>query len=416
METTTRLSPTCANPPPETRVLIPDFDRRITGQLDSPASRLIRREQRIQRFLPTQVQAICPLSLVLAPDSCKRHLRRGFTLVELLIVISIIALLIALLLPAVQSARETARRIGCSNNLKQVGIALHHYHNAHEIFPPGMSYPAEEKENIRKNPNFEPNWVILALPFLENQALYEKFDLNVPISHAENRAARGVSLPVMLCPTDIGGTEAFDGRMFDEGDNWARGNYAASAGSGYLLETDRWDATWGAESPGWKNDQLRGVMGPNVSLAIKSIRDGTSSTILAGEVRVGVNIYDRRGVWAMGTAGASCLFAYGFHADSNGPNACNDHADDIYGCCYLQQVTPGLETLRRECMTCHCGSLNAQATVRSFHQDGAFVVFADGSVHFISDFIDCSGGPDAVWSRLISSSDGFHADTTRLGY
>jgi len=401
--------------------LVPDFNHRVTGRLDCKAIRRVRRGQPIHWFFSSAPQAACLLSLESlplesAPTSCKQHPRRGFTLVELLVVISIIAILIALLLPAVQSARETARRIQCSNNLKQLGIGLHHYHDSNRFFPPGLQYPAEEKENIRKNPNFGPNWVILLLPFLENQALYEQFNLSLPISHPDNRAVRGISLPVMLCPTEIYGTEKFDGRMFGEGDHWARGNYAASAGSGYLLENDRWDATWGAESPGWKNNQLRGVMGPNVSLAIKSIRDGASSTILAGEIRVGVSIHDRRGVWAMGTAGASCLFAYGFHADSNGPNACNDHADDIYGCCHLQQVSPGIDTLRRECMTCHCGSLNAQATVRSLHQDGAFVVFADGSVHFISDFIDCSGGPNAVWSRLISSSDGFHVDTTRLGY
>ena len=338
----------------------------------------------------------------------------GFTLVELLVVIFIIAILIALLMPAVQSTREAARRIQCANKLKQVGLALLHYHGSYRIFPPGMQYAAGEP--VRSSPNFGPNWVIMVLPFLDQQNLYDQFDLNQVISHQRNRAARGVPLSVMLCPSDNGSRHKFDGKFNVEGDNWARGNYAASAGSGYLLEGNRWDATWGPDSPGWNDDRLRGIMGPNASLSIKDIRDGTSHTILAGEVRVGVTTRDRRGIWAMGTAGSSCLFAYGFHSDANCPNACNDNSDDILGCCYLQQTNPGVDVLRAECMTCHCGSLNAQATIRSLHLYGAFVVFADGSVHYISDFIDCRGGSEAVWSRLIAAADGLPVDSSHLGY
>ena len=201
----------------------------------------------------------------------------------------------------------------------------------------------------------------------------------------------------------------------EEGDNWARGNYAANAGSGYLLEGTRWDATWGPNSPGWNDARLRGVMGPNVSLAIGEIRDGTSNTLLLGEVRVGVNSHDRRGTWALGTAGSSCLFAFGYHSDAKCPNACNDNSDDIYGCCYLESTDPGLETLLRMCMPCHCGSNNAQATVRSLHTGGVLTCFADGSVHFIGDYIDCSGGSGAVWSRLIAAADGLPVDISKAG-
>lgn len=340
--------------------------------------------------------------------------RSAFTLVELLVVIAIIGILISLLLPAVQEAREAARRLRCSNNLKQLGIALLNYHEQHEIFPPGMQYPPGEP--VRTSPNFGPNWVIMVLPFMEQQDLYDRFDLTKAISHPANLAARSSELSVMLCPTDGGQGKRFDGTMYGEGPEWARGNYAANAGSGYLLEGTRWDATWGAASPGWKDRRLRGIMGPNVSLRIADITDGTSSTLLVGELRVGVNRYDRRGTWAMGTAGASCLFAFGFHQDARCPNACNLESDDIVGCCYLQSTDPGLDVLVQMCMTCNCGSNNAQATVRSLHQGGVFTVFADGSVHFINDYIDCGGGSEAVWSRLISAADGLPIDASKVGF
>ncbi len=351
---------------------------------------------------------------VRAGSQRKTDRKSAFTLIELLVVIAIIGILIALMLPAVQEAREVARRLRCTNNLKQLSLALVNYHDQHEIFPPGMQYPAGEP--VRTSPNFGPNWVIMALPFLEQQGLYDRFDRTKPISHPDNLAARSTELSVMLCPSDNGLGNKFDGTRFGEGAAWARGNYAANAGSGYLLEGNRWDATWGAASPGWKDLRLRGVMGPNVSLRTSDIRDGTSNTLLLGEVRVGVNRFDRRGTWAMGTAGASCLFAFGFHQDAMCPNACNPDSDDILGCCYLESTDPGVDWLQAECMTCHCGSNNAQATVRSKHQDGAFTAFADGSVHFISDYIDCSGGSPAVWSRLIAAADGLPVDGAKVGY
>jgi len=333
-----------------------------------------------------------------------------------LVVITIIGILIALLLPAVQAAREAARRMQCSNHLKQLGLALHNYHQQHGIFPPGLQ--CDEGQAARYTDIFRPNWAILILPFLEQQPLYDAFDFSVPISHANNRGPRGTTLEVMLCPTDSKNRVKFRGTTDTEGDNWARGNSAANGGGGYLLEpaASRWDAIWGPDSPGWNHKWCRGVMGPNVSLAIGEIRDGTSNTLLVCEVRAGVTDRDRRGTWAMGTGGASCLFGYGSRADADGPNVCNENSDDLDGCAYLEQTDPGAAVLTRECMTCcNCGS--CQATTRSQHAGGVFVCFADGSVHFISNFIETNGiygNFGSVWDRLIAPADGMPVDSSKI--
>lgn len=150
-------------------------------------------------------------------------------------------------------------------------------------------------------------------------------------------------------------------------------------------------------------------MGPNVSRGIDEIRDGTTNTILLAELRIGVNEHDRRGTWAMGCAGASAVYQHAAGGDANGPNACNDLSDDFKGCDYLKNTSPGNATLLDRCMTCIAASTNNQATTRSVHEGGVFVALADGSVHFISDFIQLGTTTDenmAVWGRLNAANDG----------
>src|SRR5947207_3585508 len=115
---------------------------------------------------------------------------RGFTLVELLVVIAIIGVLVALLLPAVQAAREAARRSQCSNNLKQLSLALHNYEAVHNTFPPA---------GIDSN---QMSWTVLLLPFFEQQALYDQFNFNKGSWQAFNRTTlvQGVRLKAIICP------------------------------------------------------------------------------------------------------------------------------------------------------------------------------------------------------------------------
>jgi prepilin-type N-terminal cleavage/methylation domain-containing protein/prepilin-type processing-associated H-X9-DG protein len=358
-----------------------------------------------------------------SPVLRRRVSARGFTLVELLVVITIIAVLVGMLLPAIQSAREAARRLQCANNLKQLALALHSYHEANAQFPSAGEFPASESANTSQLPG--PNWVIRVLPYLDQQALFNSFTLtdsnnngaNVAISDPRNRAARGTALSVMVCPSDYR-RPPFVGHSATEGDNWARGNYGANAGNGMLLPGVP-NFLLGALTPGWTDPWCRGVMGFNCSIRMDDILDGSSNTILVGECRIGLNEHDRRGCWALGTAASSILAGFGDVSDDNGPNPMNDFADDILDCDYLNNNAPGHAEMMAQGMSCWPGGFNDQGGVRSCHTGGAQIALCDGSVRFISNYINTHGPGTAahgagswgwpsgsVWDCLISSADG----------
>ncbi len=336
---------------------------------------------------------------------------RGFTLVELLVVITIIGILIGLLLPAVQSAREAARRLQCSNNLKQLGLAVLNYESQHMIFPPSATFRATNVDTSREH---WPNWVILVLPFVEQQALYDSFKPGVAISSSENRDARGAVLPMMLCPSDGGGRKAMFGNS-SEGDNWARGNYGANASLGAYSTS--WRPAAGPTSERWLSAYSRGIMGANASVTMAEIRDGSSNTILLGELRTGLAAVDRRGVWALGGPGSSSLWMHGSD-DAIGPNPCNGGSDNILGCADIITAV-GAETLARECMGCCSGCSSTQGAPRSLHNGGISVCLADGSVRFISNFVEKGTSWDidpndfGIWQRLCASADGMVIDGSK---
>ncbi|HEX6962048.1 MAG TPA: DUF1559 domain-containing protein, partial [Lacipirellula sp.] len=334
-----------------------------------------------------------------------QYVRRsaGFTLVELLVVIAIIGVLVALLLPAVQAAREAARRSQCTNNIKQLALAYMSYHDAKEEFPPALTYSEQALRakgnsptrggmpNVDTNSFHGPNWVIMILPYIEQQALKARFDFTQYISAEINREPRGQTIPTMLCPSDSFNTQMFSVPAGLGGDNWARGNYGANSSISHAKDGNiAFSPTQTDPAFIWFSDNLggdfawtRGVMGGNTSLSIRQIIDGTSNTVLLCELRSGISVSDRRGIWAMGMAGASSIWAHSTD-DCIGPNSCEAGADNILGAARVIAEV-GESVMLQECMGIGGGgTASNQAAPRSLHTGGISVAFADGSVAFVT--------------------------------
>jgi prepilin-type N-terminal cleavage/methylation domain-containing protein/prepilin-type processing-associated H-X9-DG protein len=345
----------------------------------------------------------------------------AFTLIELLVVIAIVGVLVALLLPALSGARESSRRAQCLGNLHQLAVGMLAYHEKHRHFPASGEWPESiPRISMHESPEVGANWVIRILPELEQQSLYDKFDLTTAISRPLNREARGVSLAVMRCPSDYFLDTPFEGPVSGGdagmGDNWARGNYAANSGNAPLAGNGQTvPPIDGPASPGWGDVKRRGALGPNVTVNIRDIEDGSSHTILLAEVRAGVNRRDRRGVWALSGAGSSALYWFAWSEGSvgpaNGPNDRSESSDDIPGCLDIVLEAGGaggVGLLASEGMPCRFnrGLTGGQAGARSRHPGGVNVAAADGSVHFIADSIQTSERCCSAWDRLVLARDG----------
>ena len=215
--------------------------------------------------------------------------RRAFTLIELLVVIAIIAVLIALLLPAVQAAREAARRSQCVNNLKQMGLALHNYHDAVLVFPPGYiaAGPYIDGETDA-SPGW--SWASMILPQLDQSPLYSSINFWLPVQAPANTTATQTSLNVFLCPSD-----QIPGRTFAVTDGF--GNTVATVAPSSYADCTGSDAA--DVATGLNNDGLgNGLFYRNSKIRIAAIIDGTSQTVMLlerpGETRKGLDRRDPR--------------------------------------------------------------------------------------------------------------------------
>lgn len=233
-------------------------------------------------------------------------LRTGFTLVELLVVIAIIGILVALLLPAVQAAREAARRIQCSNNIKQLALACLNYESSTGSFPYGNAYGGGT--NIRA----APSWIALSLPYFEQKTLYDKFDFTQLMDHANNDQGMAAIVKTLICPSDGDAYKpmcegrctccSLGGRQNAHG-TW----YIGVAGPvhndscGFCSDPNPSDGNYCCQGTSYgSNNSAPGIFGRwPVGRKLKEITDGLSNTLLIGEalphqnmhnVAIGINL------------------------------------------------------------------------------------------------------------------------------
>ncbi|WP_013626695.1 DUF1559 domain-containing protein [Rubinisphaera brasiliensis] len=220
------------------------------------------------------------------PHSPSNSSPNGFTLIELLVVIAIIAILVALLLPAVQQAREAARRSSCKNNLKQIGLALHNYHDTHGVFPPGtvihreldLGNPGNNcfvgTSTTGRGNSYAP-WTVLVLPYLEQAALYDSFNFESKFTtnpvdgqgNAVNHDLWDEVVDVYRCPSDPNSSQ------------WAqRLNYFGVAGAGSQHQCR-------ATSDTSRGHDTRGLLFFNSKMQMRDVTDGTTNVFLVGETR-----------------------------------------------------------------------------------------------------------------------------------
>ncbi|MBN9521983.1 DUF1559 domain-containing protein [bacterium] len=323
------------------------------------------------------------------------HRNAGFTLIELLVAIAIIAILIGLLLPAVQKVREAAARAKCANNLKQLGIACHSYHDRNGQFPVSIQLHSGVSRVAASGQAFGPNWVVLIRPDIEQGNLYNLDSSNIAAYRADgNTAWKAVGetrLPTLECPSDSGA----DSPWSDDGGGWARGNYACNAGGIHQSSTSYPSSENGASPQNQNNPTDLGVpigtsggrlMCINWGASINRVEDGSSNTVMLTEVRIGAQLSaaDPRGTRAVGYTGASVIAGVGW--DCKNPNSTESPADDC---------PDRVDAPQKKMGACNCGF--QQATARSMHTGGVQVALGDGSVRFVRDSVAVG-----TWFKMLS--------------
>jgi prepilin-type N-terminal cleavage/methylation domain-containing protein/prepilin-type processing-associated H-X9-DG protein len=304
-----------------------------------------------------------------------RRQREAFTLIELLVVIAIIAVLIGLLVPAVQRVREAANRIECASNLHNIGLAAHQFHDSFRAFPPGEvvgPFPP-----LRLPSGFESSGWPFLLAYLEQQALYDRYQWGVRFDHPSNQPAASTQLKVLQCPSAKPDRFVDSTTFPDYPDLWPQGGRGACTDYAPVKGVHADLVRLGLVDP---VAMLQGVMDTNAMTRMAQITDGTSHTILitevagrpqrwqAGRVVVVPGIYSAGAAW---TVGNNRIYVRGSSFDGSvrpGPcalNCTNDH--EVY----------------------------------SFHPGGANAVMADGSVRFLKTGLDIR-----ILARLVTRAGG----------
>jgi len=310
--------------------------------------------------------------------------RRAFTLVELLVVIAIIGILIALLLPAVQAAREAARRSQCINNLKQLGLALHNYHDVHKQFPPNIPIQSSTGYLWDAGIHRKGTTLVKLLPFVEQTSLYQQLDFRTDVVAQIVNLGYGVGdntrdIPVFRCPSD---------NLRQKGHT----NYAPSIGFAPMPSQgnsctayqppniiDYFRSGLAGHGNTDSDRETSGVFSRGVFAArMQDVTDGTSNVIAMGEIRPWCSDHHRAGwyhtnaLWTATTPPINFPTCPGEPPGTDGSLSCNHFAN--------WQTSQGFKSL---------------------HPGGANFLLCDGSVHFISQTIDY-----ATYQRLGDRWDG----------
>jgi prepilin-type N-terminal cleavage/methylation domain-containing protein/prepilin-type processing-associated H-X9-DG protein len=294
---------------------------------------------------------------------------RGFTLVELLVVIAILAVLVGLLLPAVQNAREAARRVSCTNNVKQLAIAAHHFHSGQGKFPVGAHLP----DYVGERPTGGTNVMIELLPYFEQDNLYKKWDYN----DNRNNVAGGTTaiqaqvIGILLCPSDlIPEIVVEETAAVWRPPAWSRGFYGLGSYGGNAGKR----SVPPGDPPAFPGISRDGVFFVESCVSLAGVTDGSSNTILFGERYHHDPEFDlRHPLFAPGTDLLPSCGKWGFVA---GPGGCMTHLTLHSAAPINYRVPPEGDPARTSDRACAFGS---------GHPGGANFAFADGSVRFLSD-------------------------------
>ncbi len=342
--------------------------------------------------------------------------RRGFTLIELLVVIAIIAILIALLLPAVQQAREGARRTQCRNNLKQLGIALHNYHDLHNKFPPGRQVYVSATDDLTPSANGNATTgqgscfsaFAQLLPAMDAMNLYNQINFRTGPDTTANNLSSQSPLSMFLCPSD-------------------NGMKSLAQGTGYAAITNYVLCT-GNTMPVSPNNpagaRVNGIFYENSGVGVSQIPDGTSNTICVSEQVISnpADSANSSGNWNGATPSTGFVLTTGNNNTNNGPELVNYPGDCVTG--NRLQLTRGSRILygapghtmynhirgpNDKGIDCRGGlphssrnyywwsRLTHNVAAHSKHAGGVLSLFADGHVKFISETVHLE-----TWQGLAS--------------